>query len=65
MIQFMAMFDRGFFTNGFTKSSNTMADMEFKHVLKEESAALKTPATNKPVNPNWPPRVSMTNNGKS
>lgn len=65
IIQLMAVFDSGFFTNGLTKSSSTIADMEFKQVDSELSAALKTPATNKPVSPWMSPRVSMTNSGKS
>lgn len=51
MMQLMAKFDNGFFANGLKKSSNTTADIEFRHVDNELSAALNTPAINRPDNP--------------
>lgn len=65
IIQFIALSDNGLSTNGFTKSSRTTADIEFKHVDKELRAALKTPAMNNPERPGYSDKVSNTNNGKS
>lgn len=65
IIQLTARFDNGRLTNGLKKSSNTTADIEFKHVDNELKAALKTPAINKPDNPGNSPSTSITNSGNS
>lgn len=65
MIQFIDLSDKGFLTNGFTKSSKTTADIEFKHVESELKAALKTPAMNRPASPGYSDNVSSTKRGRS
>lgn len=65
IIQLMAKSDNGRLTNGLKKSSNTTADMEFKHVDNELRAALNTPAMNRPDKPGISPNVFITNNGSS
>jgi hypothetical protein len=63
MTQLIIRSVNGFFANGFTKSSKTTADIEFRHVDKELRAAEKTPEMKRPLNPGNSPNVSITNNG--
>lgn len=65
IIQLIVCSVSGCLTKGLTKSSSTTADMELRHVERELSAALKTPATNNPVSPGNSCNVCITNNGKS
>lgn len=51
MTQLISSSVKGFLAKGFTKSSRTTADIELRQVESELSAAEKTPAIKRPLNP--------------